>query len=169
MNTQRFTVIVTAALLLLAATGPLLAQWPTVLMFYGGALKQPVFVTGADSASFGDAFRFPSPGQQGVTAKDMGDRPYVSVACFWGPREDPAINGVRSLTELKPEMAWQHGRFYPATKDKPAMFFVTMLTKNRGGRGVPVPTDDSRFVGGPVSASALALMKKVGVPVGPVQ
>jgi hypothetical protein len=169
--------------LLLAGARPAEAQWPTVLMFHGGALDEPVFVTGADSAALGSLFRPATPGARASTAIEMGSRPYFDVACFWGPASDPAVNGTRRLADLEPGMAWQHARFYPAVGDQPAIVFVTAMEKKvlaRGTqvgrpqsasgasaafRGVPPPTDARRFTaGGPVSPQALTVLERLGVP-----
>ena len=167
-----------AAILLVAFARPASAQWPTVMMFYGGSLTQPVFATGADTPPFsGFVGGVPAPNQ--ATANDMGNRPYVNVAWFWGPRDDPAQNGTRTLDALKPEMAFHHGRLYPSTADKPAMLFMMSLqVKGRdvygmmklgpGGqpvsRGNPIPTDPAAFsVGRPLTPPALAVLQRLGV------
>jgi hypothetical protein len=145
------------------------AQWPTVIMFYGDPLEQPVFVTGGDTPPFGVFVR--APRNQAVTAKDMGDRPYVSVAFFWGPADQPAMNGVRTLTGLKPEMTMHHGRLYPADAGRPTMMFMSGLGQVKGRGKVfpgqaafPLPTDPAAFtVGGEVPAPALAVLKRLGV------
>jgi hypothetical protein len=170
--------------LLLAVARPAEAQWPTVLMFHGGGLEEPIFVTGADSAALGSVFRPATPGVRASTAAEMGSRSYFDVACFWGPASDPAVNGTRRLADLRPEMAWQHARFYPAVGDQPAAVFVTSMEKkvlvrgsqtgqpqrassaNAAFRGVPPPTDAGRFTSsGLVSTDALTVLERLGVPV----
>jgi hypothetical protein len=144
-----------AALLMFVLTGAALhAQQATVMMFYGGDWKEPIFLTDADAATFRNLLTA-TP----ISVKEMGDRPYRTVALFWGSRSDPATNGKRTLAELKPEMAWQHGRLYPPQNGKPAVLLVTALTKG-GGQPVPVPSNGAAFVwGGPVSDAALAVLK----------
>jgi hypothetical protein len=97
---------------------------PSVLMFYGGKLPAPVFVTGADANLFGDLL---TPSK--VAAKDIESRPYLKVAIFWGTQSNPTGLGVTKLTDLKPEMAWQHGKYYPATGSKPAVLIATTVHK----------------------------------------
>jgi hypothetical protein len=174
MNIQRLVTRVFCALVLLVACAhPAAAQggWPTVVMFHGGALKQPVFAAGADTPPFAVFVSGPRPaGTQ--TAKDMGNRPFVNVAFFWGPRDNPANNGT-PLAQLKPEMTWQHGRFYPASGDKPAMLFMTsVLNKNTtipfmvpgGSRMTAIPADPASFsVGYEVPAATLTVMQRLGV------
>jgi hypothetical protein len=168
-----------ALILLCACAQTAEAQWPTVIMFHGGALKQPVFAAGADTLPFSTFVGAPAP-KQATTAKDMGDRAFVNVAFFWGPRDEPAQNGVRTLSGLKPEMSWHHGRFYPAAGDRPAMMFMTSLVQVKGrdsfglmkvrssgastNHSVAVPTDPAIFtVGGGVPVPAIAVLKRLGV------
>jgi hypothetical protein len=151
---------VVAFLVLMIVSQTLHAQGASVLMFYGGTLKAPVLLTGEDAAAFNNVSTRAS-----MTVADMGDRPYIPVALYWGSRTDPASNGT-PLAALKPEMAWQHGRFYPAAAGKPAVLLTTELTKQMATNThpFPVPSDGAAFIwGGPVSESALAVLKRVGV------
>ena len=150
--------LATAVALVLVAgvTAHARGQSPTVLMFYGGDLKTPIFLTDNDAAAFRNVLS-----DTAVTVKEMGDRPFVSVALFWASRLDPAGNGT-PVKDLKPAMAWQHGRLYPAAAGKPAVLLTTRLSK--GAQPVPVPSMGSAYVtGGPVSDTALAALKKAGV------
>jgi len=144
-----------AALVVLVLDGAALhAQQPTVMMFYGGDWKEPIFLTDADAAIFKNLLT-----ETPVSVQDLGDRPYRTVALFWGSRSDPANNGKHTLAELKPEMAWQHGRLYPPQNGKPAVLLVTRLTK--GTQSIPVPANGAAFTwGGPVSDAALAVLKQ---------
>ena len=178
------------------ATTTVSAQWPTVLMFYGPPLKAPIFVTGEDSVAIAPAFQpaplSPTPPQP--TAATVEGRPFISVACFWGPPSNPARNGVENLSDLRPEMANQHARFYLATASQPAAIFSTPILTMKGrdiygllttlpgsdARG-DVPASQRKMVAAsappsssgyfssvkPVSASVVAALKKLGVPVGP--
>ena len=152
----------TAALVVFVLNSqPLQALGPTVMMFYGGTLKKPVFVTDADTAPFNDLLH-PSS----ITVTDLGDRPYLNVALFWGSKADPANNGRRTLAELTPEMAWQHGRFYPAAAGRPPVLLVTGLTK--GAQPIPIPSNGAAFVwGGPVPDSGIAVLQRLGIIAGP--
>ena len=152
------SILTIVALMVISQT--LHAQGASVLMFYGGTLKAPVTLTGADAAAFNNVTERAS-----VTVGDMGARPYIPVALYWGTRADPANNGT-PLAALKPEMAWQHGRFYPAVAGKPAVLLTTGMTKQMAGRTqlVPVPSDGAQFIwGGPVSEAALSVLKRLGV------
>jgi hypothetical protein len=133
------------------------AQSPTVVMFYGASLKAPVFLTDADAATFRNLL-----GPSSVTVKEMGDRSFTSVAVFWASRLNPAGNGT-PIPNLKPEMAWQHGRLYPAADGKSAVLLVTPITKG-APQAVPPPSNAAVFVwGGPVSDTGLAALKRVGI------
>jgi hypothetical protein len=80
-------------------------------------------------------------------------------------------------------MAWQHARFYPAAGGQPALVFVTSMEKkgmvggaqashpqsaargNAAFRGSAPPADARRFTStGPVSADALKVLERLGVP-----
>ena len=172
---RRAGLMLCAALVMIVGYArPADAQWPTVIMFYGDPLEQPVFATGGDTPPFGVFVR--APRNHAATAKDMGGRPYVNVAFFWGPADQPAMNGVRTLAGLKPEMTMHHGRLYLADAGRPTMMFMSGLgqVKGRDARGMrkvfpgraafSVPTDPAVFsVGGEVPAPALAVLKGLGV------
>ena len=123
------------------------------MMFYGGDWKEPIVLTDADAGTFKNLLT-----ESPIKVTDMGDRPYRMVALFWGSRSDPARNG-KPIAELKPEMAWQHGRLYPPQNGKPAVLLVTQLQK--GGQPVPIPANGAAFTwGGPVSDAALGVLKQ---------
>ena len=147
-----------AATLLMAglASPTLLAQSPTVLLFYGDPLKQPISLTEADAAAFTNLLT-----KATITPAELGDRPYRQVAIFWASRTNPANNGT-PVAKLTPEMAWQHGRLYLPVAGKPAVLLTTAFTK--GAQPVPIPSDVAAFVwGGTVSDAALAILKEKGV------
>jgi len=149
--------LVMLVIMFVGAVQSLQAQSPTVLMFYGANLKAPVFLTDADAASFRNLL-----GPASVTVKDMGDRPFTTVALFWASRLNPANNGT-PIPNLKPEMAWQHGRLYSASDGKSAVLLVTPITKGTP-QAVPPPSNSSVFVwGGPVSDTGLAALKRAGI------
>jgi hypothetical protein len=148
---------VTVALVMFSfGSRALVAQAPTVIMFYGGGLKAPVLLTEADAAVFQNLLSA-AP----ITVKELGDRPYTPVALFWASRLDPANNGTR-IQDLQPAMAWQHGRLYPPLPGKPAVLLTTRMTK--GAQPVPIPSDGAAFIwGGPVSEAGLAVLRRTAV------
>lgn len=153
--------IVVAATLAIgfSAAAPLLALGPTVLMFYGEPLKKPVLVTGADVAAFGDMLLTPT-----TAPAPEARRTFIMVALFWGPPNNPANNGV-PVDQLTPQMAWQHGRLYPATTTQPALLLTDRFVK---AVQATAPTRDSAYdCGGPLSAAAVALLQRLGIPAGP--
>jgi hypothetical protein len=151
---------VAALVVLVLAAQRVQALGPTVLMFYGGTLKNPVFVTGLDVELFGDVNR-----RSTITPDELGSRTYLNVALFWGPARDPALNGT-PMASLTPAMAWQHGRFYPPAGKEPALLLTTQLTKST--QPVPVPSNGPAFIaGGPLPDTALPALRKLGlVPAG---
>lgn len=140
----------TVGVLVLAAGRPVEAIGPSVLMFYGGTLPAPVFVTGAEANLFGDLL---TPSK--VASKDTEGRSYLKVAVFWGTQSNPTGHGI-PIANLKPEMAWQHGKYYPALGTKPAVLVVTTLDK-KGARIPPSFDSDAQFPwGGTLSQAAAA-------------
>src|SRR6185436_3145351 len=135
-----------------AAVLVLIAMWPgqrmqalpaSLLMFYGEPLKKSVLVTGDDARAFGDLQR------TGSTPPSTTGRAFIAVAIFYGPPSNPAVNGV-PVEKLTPQMAWQHGRYYPATADLPAMLLVTRMD-TKAAQGMPGP--NAMFVDiGPLSS-----------------
>ena len=143
-------VALTAGVLVLALSQRVDAIGPSVLMFYGGALPAPVFVTGAEANLFGDLL---TPSK--VAAKDTDGRSYLKVAVFWGTQANPTGHGI-PIANLKPEMAWQHGKYFPAAGTKPALLLVTTIDK-KGAKVPPSFDSDSQFPwGGALSPAAAA-------------
>lgn len=158
------TALLVAGAMLVPGGRVVQALSPTVLMFYGASLPRPVFVQGPDALAFGDLVRV-SP----IKAAELGPRPFIAVALFWGPAHDPALNGVRALNQLKPEMAWQHGRFYPPVNGAPAVLLATPLIKVKQREKVsapmPVPTEASAYLwGGPTPAIPAPLLERLRPP-----
>lgn len=118
----------------------LLAIRPVIIMFYGGSLKQPVFIVNlAETMVFHD-LENPTT----IVASDLVTREYVTVAMFWGTRWEPYVSGLQPLTALRPELASQHGRFYPADGDRPAVLLQTKPQLEQR----PVPTDVAELTWG---------------------
>lgn len=156
------TIAIAALAFLAVHVQPLQAIGPTVLMFYGEPLKKPVFVTGDDAAAFPETLVLrPTT----VPAKDTAGRSFISVALFWGLATDPARNGT-PLAQLTPQMASQHARFYPATASQPALLLTTQFLK----AVQDVPDEHTVFSsGGPLTPAALAVLRRLGLPVGPAR
>jgi hypothetical protein len=131
---------------------------PTLMMFYGEPLTKPVHIAGADIATFGSLVHGGPP-----RTHDTAGRTFISVALFWGPTSNPAMNRV-PIAQLTPQMAGQHGRFYPATATQPALLIFTTLMK----QAQAVPTESGLYGwGGPISPAAVAVLKRAGIPTGP--
>lgn len=160
MTSSKRMLATTVAVLILIAIWPvqhLRAMPASVLIFYGEPLKKSVLVSGDDARTFGDLQ------QTGSAAPSTAGRVFISVAIFVGPTSNPAGTGV-PMDQLTPQMAWQHGRYYPATADQPALFLVTRLER-KAAQGMP--DANSTFVSmGPVSPAAIAVLKRLGIPTG---
>lgn len=113
-------VLLSASLLVVAAVAPptVYAAGPTIVMFYGESLPEPVFITiknGEDANKYDPLFECRG---DGILPKGIGTRPFVNLAMFWGKWErqvaDPSL-----LAELVPTSAPQHGRLYLPTKTEP--------------------------------------------------
>ncbi len=146
------------ALLLLLASKPLWAVGPTMIMFYGDGLQNPITLRGQD---FGSTeflwWQVGMPYVQRTTwtpPAGLNGRPYLKVAIFWGlgPFEDRAalvraLGDPDLLKQMKPEDASQHGRLYFPTATEPAVMVVTHPNMQRlqGTRcqGETPPSDDA--------------------------
>jgi len=155
-TSRRSAVIGLVAGFLLLFGLPLHALGPTVVMFYGGPLAKPVVVTGADINALGSF-----TDRASMTAESLGTRPRVNVALFWGPIGNPAMNGT-PIDKLTPQMAWQHGLYFPPQGSKPAVLLTTLLAKQSSP--VPVPTNLAAYAaGGPLPESAIPVLRKLGL------
>lgn len=101
---------------------------PSLLMFYGGNLTAPVYVSGAEANLFSNLLTAST-----VAEKDIAGRQYLKVAVFWGTQANPTGRGV-PLANLKPEMAWQHGKYFAAAGSKPAVLVVTPIHEKKEAR-----------------------------------
>lgn len=159
---KTFVRVLTVTALGIAASTPAVTRavgppviGPTVMMFHGAPLAKPVYITGTETDAFGNLHATSS-----VPAASL-DGPYISVALFWGPPSDPAVNGTTRLEDLRPEMAWQHGRLYAATASRPAVLMTTLFTKR--AQGVAPPNATSYSGGGPVPAAAVSVLQRHGL------
>lgn len=152
MNAVR--TITTVAAVLFLAVGPLSAISPSMLMFYGGELEQPIVVR-LGNPSFTPAGFLWNPVNGGASYANMKGgtvpgnlegRRYVSFAIFWGTFD--------VSSGLKPTEASQHGRVYLPRGSEPPVIVVTApnmanakdLTANP--EPTPVPTSLGEFIAG---------------------
>jgi hypothetical protein len=95
----------------------------------------------------------------------LKDRPYFSVAMFWGLRVDEG-----SLATLKPEQGHQQGRLYAATRDVGAAAVSTdyMVLPTSGPEvplARPIPRDISEFkYGAWLDETEVQWLETLGVP-----
>lgn len=151
LRSLRLAPLVVLTALLVFATAPLQAIGPSIIMFYGGDLKEPLVVFPGNPSYNPTSFIW-SPvnggvtlgtGKRGTLPPHLDGRRYVSVAIFWGPSD---------ATGLKPPDASQHGRIYVPTASVPAAIVITFpnMANSTGGPPdpVPVPTSLDEFVAG---------------------
>ena len=150
------------AFLALVAMRPAAAISPAFLMFYGGSLKEPVIIklqTFNSQFIWDSVFRKPGVGPGGKReirdlAPGLSDRPYLSVAIFWGPY-DPST--------LKAAEASQHGRLYLPTASQPAVMVATPADMQPVPR--PIPDRLEGFAAGwTLTTADLINAKSLGVP-----
>jgi hypothetical protein len=156
---------------LFSVIAPLSAIGPSVLMFYGGDLAQPIFVRPGNPSITPTGYLWnPVNGgvsygtmKGGAVPPNLEGRRYLSVAIFWGAFDDP--------TALKPADASQHGRIYLPTASEPAVVVVTppnMANPNNPNANpepVPIPASLSGFIAGwkltPAQTTQLRLLASI--------
>src|SRR5687767_9415290 len=145
--------------IVLIMTIPLVAAAPRIIMFSGPRLDRPVVLT--DWQANMDLVQALEQTTY-VGADQLKDRPYLTVSFFWGPRWNAFINEGRPLSDLRPEEAGHHGRFYPAAGDVPAVLLQTHPSSTPSG----VPKSVEEFgKGGALPARTVAMLKERGIPV----
>jgi hypothetical protein len=154
--------MVTIALVLSFLSPPEVMS-PSIMMFHGGILKQPVFVVEhSEIFSFLREIESPHRGSR----PQPEDRPYVNVSFFWGAEWTRYVTDQQPLSKLRPDDANQHGRFYPALRQQPAVLVRTAPVLASGAT-VPFPKDPGAFaMESELTAVPLAFLQRHGVPVG---
>ena len=156
---QRRSAVSLAGLFLLGwAAAPVLAISPVVIMVYGAPLQHPVFIT---ERRFFHDIENPTT----ITVNDMGERPYLKLAMFWGPQYERHVSDRNLLLQLQPEQAGQHGRLYLPSKTLPAVVLQTAVRSAAVVQAAPFPTDDRLLTwGGTLNAADLDFLRQSGVP-----
>jgi hypothetical protein len=80
----------------------------------------------------------------------LANRPRLRFSMFWGPRWSDYVKSGKRVAALRPRQADQAGSFYPRWRGQPALM------------DLPWAGEWPR----PVSAKALAILRRYGVPVG---
>ena len=92
---------------------------PHFVLLYGEGLRTSVRITEpADLLRLSCALE----GGSEVRTELVRDRRSISVAAFWGPRW---VNYSDRRDAISPSEANQHGKYFPATGDRPALFLGT--------------------------------------------
>ena len=147
------SLVVVTALLVIFTSLRVQAIGPSILMFYGGDLTEPVIVLPGNpsynpTSFIWNPFKGPIPvasQERRPLPPNLEGRRYMSVAIFWG-RYDPAT--------IKPSDASQHGRIYLRTASAPAVIVITaprMVNEKDSTANpepVPVPTALNEFMAG---------------------
>lgn len=84
-----------------------------------------------------------------VPRTQLASRPRLKLSLFWGPRWNDYLNKGKPAAALRPLQADQFGSFYPSWRGRPAMIDLPWA-----GRWPRL-----------VSAKALTILKRYGVPV----
>ena len=135
------------AVWVLLSVTPLSAVGPSLIMFYGGGLAQPVLARPGNPSTTPTEYLWnPRTGGasygswRGATIpENLEGRAYVNMAIFWGRIDDP--------TALKPADASQHGRIYLPTQTEPPVVVVTAPLMNEP-KPAPIPTTLGQFLAG---------------------
>jgi hypothetical protein len=148
-----------------AASVPISAAGPSIIMIYGGPLAQPIFIvqkTVDDLRRY--AFLWCGNGGSRVPAEELAHRQHLSLAIFWIAEAWTDEAAAQRLTKtLRPEDAAQHGRLYLPAGERSAVTVVTGFPRNPGRtledqERRRVPTTDTEFVSAcSVSAGDLAI------------
>ena len=146
--------LATLMLLLVGLAVPLHAAFPTIIMIYGEPLSEPVFVTGNGLRFQRFSFLFDNYHASPTLLGELDERPYVSVAMFWGGRWVRYLGDQDRLTGLDRAQASQHGRLYPPTDNRGAVAVMTPVFTGApcsppgSGLGLALGVDEPRPVPG---------------------
>jgi hypothetical protein len=147
------SLVAVTALLVFSTSTPIRAIGPSLLMFYGGDLQEPVLVFPGNPSFTDTSYIWNTVNggvpygseKRGTLPPNLDGRRYINVAIFWG-RYDPAT--------VKPSDASQHGRIYLETASAPAAIVITgprmVNSKDRTANPepVPIPTSLDEFIAG---------------------
>lgn len=151
-------------LFVIAAVASIRAASPAVIMVYGGALPQPVFIGPRDIADMSSPARhygFLFGGSTERFDQDLTGRPFLNLAMFWsGELWKKAEADPSFVQQLRPDAAEQHGRLYLPLNGEPA---VVIATPFNAGASCRVDVDGNP-VGGLIRRPAPVAQK--GFPCG---
>ena len=144
-RTLSCALVIVAALAIRGGTSVSARMSPSVLMVYGGTLREPVVFIQYTQAVVDTYVAFWNGRSSPLEPRHVTDRPYFNVAIFWIPY--PTVNGQANpekfIRTLKPEQAHQHGRLYVATREAGAASVSTDYPK--AGPLQPIPHEVSQF------------------------
>jgi hypothetical protein len=159
MGTRLSRVVIILAIVASGVSQRLDAISPVIIMIYGAPMAKPVFITAR-------RFFYGIERPTSLTVKDMGRRPYLKLAMFWGPTYEQYVNNPSLLGQLRPEEAGQHGRLYLPTRGESV---VVLQTAVRGADIVRPSTtaveDSSLSWGGTLQPTDENFLRRSGVPI----
>jgi hypothetical protein len=162
MAHQRYHLPLTIAILLfltIIVITPAEAAAPRIMLWYGGLLPHPVILSNWTEDGY-----FAITGEEPtVTPEELEKRPYIQVALFWGPEWSQYIDAGKPLSALRPEDANQHGRFYPAFGNAPAV--IVLCAFPEGPVCLRQSVTQSFLVRESVTQSFLDMVARHGIPV----
>jgi hypothetical protein len=158
MKTLLLRAVVCAFLGLLrnaAAAPPSLAAAPPIILVSGPLLPQPIAL-----ADWGQNISLMSSGADDPRGQlePPGGRLYFDLALFSGDEWWTYVQTDQPLNALQPEQATQHGRFYPASADEPALLVLPEV--QRGGSLTLTSWSVRRM-----EDTGLAVLAEHGIPV----
>lgn len=159
LNTLLLRALVCALLGLLAnasAAPRALAAAPPIILVSGPPLCRPIVL-----AEWGQIISLLSSGADDPPRGQLeppGGRTYFDLALFWEDEWWTYVQTEQPLDWLQPDQAMQHGRFYPASADEPALLVLPEVQR-RGG--VTLTSWSVRRM----DEAGLAILAEHGVPV----
>lgn len=130
VNTRNWLAVLFVLLTGLILALPVLAAAPRIIIIHGSLLRERVVLSDRDQNL---KFMLSISEPANISEDQLNNRPYLDIAMFWGPAWVAYVEAGRSLDELQPDQANQHGRFYPATNDLEPIFVFDHST-GAGGR-----------------------------------
>jgi hypothetical protein len=85
---------------------PALAAAPWLVLVYGPPLDRPVLLD-----NWSDTFALLGAEAPDIQLAELADRPFLSLALFWGPKWDDYVRSGQPLDQVRPEQATSLGGF----------------------------------------------------------
>lgn len=132
---------------LLASASVAQAAAPRIVIISGEPLKRQIVIS--DWEKIFQIVAEVAPARP-VPRTQLANRPRLKLSMFWGPRWNEYLASSKPASALRPRQADQTGSLYPAWRGRPALIDL-LPWAGRWPR--------------PLSAKALAILKRYGVPI----